>query len=59
MTSSASCDGYRRYPNPTPSAWAVTDEAVALTGHLAIYAQKLAAVRAAERVEGVKAVATR
>ncbi|HYX60315.1 MAG TPA: BON domain-containing protein [Streptosporangiaceae bacterium] len=30
---------------------------MALTGHIATYAQKLAAVRAAERVEGVKAVA--
>ena len=92
MTSSTSCDGIRRYPNPTPSAWAVTDGAVALTGHIrdnvndelrldpqitephafgvdvtvgavtitchvATNAQKLAAVRAAERIEGVKAVA--
>jgi osmotically-inducible protein OsmY len=36
---------------------AVTDGAVTLTGHVPTYAQKLAAVRAAERVEGVKAVA--
>ena len=36
---------------------AVTDGAVTLTGYAATYAQKLAAARAAERVEGVKAVA--
>ena len=36
---------------------AVKDGAVSLTGHTATYAEKLAAVRAAERVYGVKAVA--
>ncbi len=36
---------------------AVKDGAVTLTGHVTTYAQKLAAVRAAERVHGVKAVA--
>lgn len=36
---------------------AVTDAAVTLTGHVASYAEKLAAVRAAERVYAVKAVA--
>lgn len=36
---------------------AVADGAVTLTGHVASYAEKLAAVRAAERVYGVKAVA--
>jgi len=35
----------------------VTDGAVTLTGHVASYAEKLAAARAAERVYGVKAVA--
>src|SRR5258708_17133145 len=47
----------RRVPDPDPIGVAVTDGAVTLTGHVATYAQKLAAVRAAERVEGVKAVA--
>jgi osmotically-inducible protein OsmY len=36
---------------------AAKDGAVTLTGHVGSYAQKLAAVRAAERVYGVKAVA--
>src|SRR6476660_10153469 len=36
---------------------AVRDGAVTLTGHVPSYAEKLAAVRAAERVYGVKAVA--
>jgi hypothetical protein len=36
---------------------AVKDGAVALTGHVPSYAEKLAAARAAERVYGVKAVA--
>jgi osmotically-inducible protein OsmY len=36
---------------------AVQDGAVTLTGHVSTYAQMLAAVRAAERVYGVKAVA--
>jgi osmotically-inducible protein OsmY len=36
---------------------AVTDGAVTLTGHVATYAERLAAARAAERVYGVKAVA--
>src|SRR6201995_1519675 len=36
---------------------AVKDGAVTLTGHVPSYAEKLAAVRAAERVYGVKAVA--
>src|ERR1700744_3985448 len=36
---------------------AVQDGAVTLTGHVPTYAEKLAAVRAAERVYGVKAVA--
>jgi osmotically-inducible protein OsmY len=36
---------------------AVTDGAVALTGHVPTYAEKLAAERAARRVYGVKAVA--
>src|ERR1700704_2691644 len=44
-------------PEPDAIGVAVTDGAVTLTGHVATYAQKLAAVRAAERVEGVKAVA--
>ena len=44
-------------PEPDAIGVAVTDGAVALTGHVATYAQKLVAVRAAERVEGVKAVA--
>src|SRR5258705_10913367 len=44
-------------PEPAAIGVAVTDGAVTLTGHVATYAQKLAAVRAAERVEGVKAVA--
>ena len=57
MTSSASCGGIRRYPNPNAIGVAVTDGAVTLTGHVTTYAQKLAAARAAERVEGVKAVA--
>ena len=37
---------------------AVKDGAVTLTGHVPSYAEKLAAVRAAERVYGVKAVAS-
>ena len=44
-------------PEPDAIGVDVTDGAVALTGHIATYAQKLDAVRAAERVEGVKAVA--
>lgn len=44
-------------PEPDAIGVAVTDGAVTLTGHVATYAQKLAAARAAERVEGVKAVA--
>lgn len=36
---------------------AVTDGAVSLTGHVSSYAEKMAAARAAERVDGVKAVA--
>ena len=36
---------------------AVVDWAVALTGHVSTYAEKLAAAQAAERVYGVKAVA--
>jgi osmotically-inducible protein OsmY len=36
---------------------AVTDGAVTLTGHVATYAERLAAAQAAERVYGVKAVA--
>jgi osmotically-inducible protein OsmY len=36
---------------------AVTNGAVTLTGHVSTYSEKLAAVRAAERVYGVKAVA--
>jgi osmotically-inducible protein OsmY len=36
---------------------AVADGAVTLTGHVATYAERLAAARAAERVYGVKAVA--
>lgn len=37
---------------------AVADGAVTLTGHVASYAEKMAATRAAERVYGVRAVAT-
>jgi osmotically-inducible protein OsmY len=44
-------------PEPDAIGVAVTDGAVTLTGHVATYAQKLAAARAAERVKGVKAVA--
>ena len=44
-------------PEPDAIGVAVTDGAVTLTGHVATYAQKQAAARAAERVEGVKAVA--
>src|SRR6201986_1112332 len=47
-----------RVPDPDAIGVAVTDGAVTLTGHVATYAQKLAAARAAERVEGVKAVAS-
>ena len=36
---------------------AVTDGAVALTGHVPTFAEKMAAARAAERVHGVRAVA--
>src|SRR6185312_9308255 len=41
-------------PEPDAIGVAVTDGAVTLTGHAATYAQKLAAARAAERVEGVQ-----
>src|ERR1700750_822076 len=44
-------------PDPAAIAVPVTAGPVTLTGHVATYAQKLAAARAAERVEGVKAVA--
>jgi osmotically-inducible protein OsmY len=43
--------------NPDAIGVAVTDGAVTLTGDISTYAEKLAAVRAAERVYGVKAVA--
>ena len=43
--------------DPEAIGVAVKDGAVTLTGHTPTYAQKLAAVRAAERVYGVKAVA--
>jgi len=42
---------------PNAIGVAVTDGAVTLTGHVATYAERLAAARAAERVYGVKAVA--
>ena len=44
--------------DPDAIGVAVTDGAVTLTGHVATYAEQLAAARAAERVYGVKAVAT-
>ena len=44
-------------PDPDAIGVAVKDGAVTLTGHVITYAQKLAAVHAAERVHGVKAVA--
>ena len=46
-------------PKVTASAIGVTakDGAIALSGHVTSYMEKLAAVRAAERVYGVKAVA--
>src|ERR1700721_2533990 len=43
--------------DPDAIGVAVQDGAVTLTGHVPSYAEKLAAVRAAERVYGVKAVA--
>ena len=43
--------------DPEAIGVAVTDGAVALTGHTSTYAEKLAAERAARRVYGVKAVA--
>jgi osmotically-inducible protein OsmY len=42
---------------PDAISVAVQDGAVTLGGHAATYAEKLAAVRAAERVDGVRAVA--
>jgi osmotically-inducible protein OsmY len=42
---------------PDAIAVAVTDGAVTLAGHASSYAEKLAAARAAGRVEGVKAIA--
>jgi osmotically-inducible protein OsmY len=44
-------------PDPDAIGVAVKDGAVTLTGHAPTYAEQLAAVRAAERVYGVKAVA--
>jgi osmotically-inducible protein OsmY len=44
-------------PDPDAIGVAVKDGAATLTGHVANYAQKLAAAHAAERVPGVKAVA--
>jgi osmotically-inducible protein OsmY len=44
-------------PDPDAIGVAVEDGAVTLTGHVTKYAQRLAAVHAAERVHGVKAVA--
>src|ERR1700758_127379 len=41
-------------PDPDAIGVAVKDGAVTLTGHVITYAQKLAAVHAAERVHGVK-----
>src|ERR1700727_391144 len=43
--------------DPDAIGVAVRDGAVTLTGHVPTYAERLAAVRAAERVYGVKAVA--
>jgi osmotically-inducible protein OsmY len=43
--------------DPDAIGVAVTDGAVSLTGHVSSFAEKSAAVRAAERVYGVKAVA--
>ena len=43
--------------DPDAIGVAVTDGAVILTGHVGSYAEKIAAARAAERVNGVKAVA--
>jgi osmotically-inducible protein OsmY len=44
-------------PGPDAIGVAVKDGAVTLTGHISTYAQGRAAVRAAERVHGVKTVA--
>src|SRR5260370_8287344 len=44
-------------PDPDAIGVAVKDGAVTLTGHVTKYAQKLAAVHAAEQAHGVKAVA--
>lgn len=44
-------------PAPAAIGVAVVDGAVTLTGHVSTYGEKLAAVRAASRVHGVKAVA--
>jgi osmotically-inducible protein OsmY len=46
-----------RVSNPEAIGVAVVDGAVTLTGHVSSYAEKLAAVKAAERVSGVRAVA--
>src|ERR1700724_2950733 len=46
-----------KIPEPEPTGVAVQDGAVALTGHVSTYSQRLAATRAAERVYGVRAVA--
>jgi osmotically-inducible protein OsmY len=46
-----------RIPDPEAIGVAIKDGAVTLAGHTSTYAEKLAAVRAAERVYGVKAVA--
>lgn len=46
-----------RVSQPEAIGVAVSDGAVTLTGHASTYAQKLAGAKAAERVEGVKAVA--
>jgi osmotically-inducible protein OsmY len=43
--------------NPGGIGVAVVDGAVTLTGHVLSYAEKMAAARAAERVDGVRAVA--
>jgi osmotically-inducible protein OsmY len=45
-------------PEPDAIGVAVTAGAVTLTGYVSTYAQKLAAARAAERVHGVRAVAS-
>jgi osmotically-inducible protein OsmY len=44
-------------PDPDAIGVAVTDGAVTLTGHTSTYAQKQAVAQAAERVNGVKAIA--